>query len=149
MLFHFLSSDFDALAFHVYPSTFIAELKFAFACHMVTALILFNPKFTFRALLEFLTFYEVHKLFIILAHLCANFIFFASHIFMPLNSTVQAVFFMAFQTLKPRWIIFLKEEHIATVSSWTPWNRISMLIRICLKCMLLIFFIHFPWENYL
>lgn len=56
---------FNTLAFHEYSTTFITKLKLTFACHMIAALIFFNPEFTFRTLFKLGSFNKIHKFFII------------------------------------------------------------------------------------
>lgn len=95
-----LTSFCHAFAFHVNASTLVAELKLAFASHVVATLCLFNPELTIRTLLEFVPLSEVQKLFFIFRHGFGYFVLSAAQVFVPLASAVKAIFYFALGAFK-------------------------------------------------
>ena len=140
---HIFLMLFYTFTLSVDPSTLVAELEFAFAGHMVATLILLNPKLAFRALFKFLPSHKLHKCIICCTMSVCYLILFASHIFMPVNSTVKTVLFFALGAFESHIIIFLKEKHILAISGWAP--RYCITIHICIEfqSVLLILFLHF------
>ena len=115
-----LTSFCHAFAFHVNASTLVAELKLAFASHVVASLCLFDPELTLGTLLEFVSSSEVQKLFIIFRHGVGYFVLSATHVFVPVASAVETVLFFALGTLKPRLIAFFEEKHPPAGGSGAP-----------------------------
>ncbi len=107
--FSILTSFCHTFAFHVNASTFVAELKLAFASHVVATLCLFNPELTIRALLEFLPLSEVQELFFIFRLGFGYFVLSAAQVFVPLASAVKAIFYFALGAFK-HWLIAFFEE---------------------------------------
>jgi hypothetical protein len=115
-----LTSFCHAFAFHVNASTLVAELKLAFASHVVTSVCLFDPELTLGTLLEFVPLSEVQKLFIIFRHSVGYFVLSAAHVFVPVASAVETVLFFALRALKPGLIAFFEEKHPSAGGSGTP-----------------------------
>jgi len=120
---HLLSRLFNTFAFHVYSTTFIAEFKLTLTGHVITTLVLLDPKFALWALFEFFAFDKSYKFLIILTSSCWNRILFASHAFVPLNPAVKTILFFALGTLKSLIVFFLEKEHITTAGCRTPWSK--------------------------
>jgi hypothetical protein len=99
---HF-SGLFETLAFHIDTSAFIAKLELALTSHVITSLTSLDPEFAFWTLLEFCPFGKLKEFLVLLTHSGAYFVLLACHVTMPIDSAVQAVFFLtllAFKTFR-------------------------------------------------
>lgn len=109
-----------AFTFHVWSSTFIAELVFASAPHVIAALVFLDPELTFGALFKLFTGNKIKELFIIFRDCGGDFVLCAGHFIVPLASTVETVLFFALLADEPRLVALLKEKHVPTLSSRAP-----------------------------
>ena len=126
-MFHLFSSPFllppelfHALTLHVDTTALIAELKLALTGHVVTTISLLHPKFTLGTLLELLAPCEFQEFLVSLTHSAADLVFLAAHVRVPVHPTIEAIFLLTLQTLKPLGISFLIKEHVGAVGSRTP-----------------------------
>lgn len=94
---------------------------------MIAAFIFLNPKLAFGALFKLFPFGKFQKFLIFFTHRTANFVLFASHFFVPLNPTVEAVLFLTLKTLKPLWISFFEKEHVGTVGCRAPGTTLEYI----------------------
>lgn len=132
----------------ILPTTDIAKFILTPAGHMVTTLVLLDPKFAIRALLKLGTLYQDHKLPVRLIHIRHALIFFAGDTDMHLAFAVETIVFFAGWTFVVVEALIKGKDGLAS-RGWAPTCILHMILHIILEHEIIIFLFKIPWQKFM